>query len=169
MRIQDYVCFSPESPYEEIELNDREQVVEAFEDRVTGFYLSPARLLADEGQRASFCNNFRLVKPWVGVLVLLHLNHLNKTQRMLSYQNVAANGIGNLQARRLVETESIVLPDDELARQMTVFLYDLVGMSLELAAKNANLRQTRGLLLPCLVSGELDVSELDIDTGRLDL
>ena len=39
-------------------------------------------------------------------------------------------------------------------------------ISLELAnltIKNANLRQTRDLLLPKLISGEIDVSELDID------
>ena len=32
-----------------------------------------------------------------------------------------------------------------------------------LAMKNINLRQTRDLLLPKLISGELDVSELDIN------
>ena len=40
-------------------------------------------------------------------------------------------------------------------------------ISLELAnltIKNDNLRQTRDLLLPKLISGEIDVSELDIDT-----
>jgi type I restriction enzyme S subunit len=34
--------------------------------------------------------------------------------------------------------------------------------------KSLNLRQTRDLLLPRLISGELDVSELDIDTGAPD-
>ena len=41
-------------------------------------------------------------------------------------------------------------------------------ISLELAnltIKNTNLRQTRDLLLPKLISGEIDVSELDIDTA----
>ena len=33
-----------------------------------------------------------------------------------------------------------------------------------LSLKNANLRQTRDLILPKLISGEIDVSELDIDT-----
>ena len=33
-----------------------------------------------------------------------------------------------------------------------------------LTAKNANLRQTRNLLLPKLISGEIDISELHIDT-----
>ena len=40
-------------------------------------------------------------------------------------------------------------------------------VSLELAnltMRNQNLRQTRDLLLPKLISGEIDVSELDIDT-----
>lgn len=37
-----------------------------------------------------------------------------------------------------------------------------------LTKKNANLRQTRDLLLPKLISGELDVSELDISTGGLE-
>ena len=33
--------------------------------------------------------------------------------------------------------------------------------------KNTNLRQTRDLLLPKLISGELDVSELEIDTNKI--
>ena len=33
--------------------------------------------------------------------------------------------------------------------------------------KNANLRQTRDFLLPKLISGEIDVSELDIDTNEI--
>ena len=43
-------------------------------------------------------------------------------------------------------------------------------ISLELAnltMKNTNLRQTRDLLLPKLISGEIDVSELDIDTNGM--
>ena len=37
-----------------------------------------------------------------------------------------------------------------------------------LQQKNDYLRQTRDLILPKLISGELDVSDLDIDTGGLD-
>ena len=41
-----------------------------------------------------------------------------------------------------------------------------IGKQIEnLLLKNINLRQTRDLLLPKLISGELDVSELDINTG----
>ena len=38
----------------------------------------------------------------------------------------------------------------------------LIGQVLQLELRNANLRRTRDLLLPRLVSGELDVSELEI-------
>ena len=36
-----------------------------------------------------------------------------------------------------------------------------------LTKKNQNLRQTRDLLLPKLISGEIDVEQLDINTGQL--
>jgi len=36
----------------------------------------------------------------------------------------------------------------------------------DLAGKNRNLRTTRDLLLPKLISGKLDVEDLDIDVGE---
>lgn len=39
----------------------------------------------------------------------------------------------------------------------------MVNICNTLRLKNANRRQTRDLLLPKLISGELDVSDLDID------
>jgi type I restriction enzyme S subunit len=36
-----------------------------------------------------------------------------------------------------------------------------------LEAKNAALRQTREILLPKLITGEIDVSDLDIATGEV--
>jgi type I restriction enzyme S subunit len=37
-----------------------------------------------------------------------------------------------------------------------------------LADKNANLRRTRDLLLPKLISGEVDVEDMELDTAVLD-
>ncbi|MDE0012248.1 MAG: hypothetical protein OXU36_13950 [Candidatus Poribacteria bacterium] len=43
---------------------------------------------------------------------------------------------------------------------------ELISLELEnLTMKNKNLQQTRDFLLPKLISGEIDVSELDIDTA----
>ena len=42
----------------------------------------------------------------------------------------------------------------------------LAQEALNLQKRNTTLRQTRDLLLPKLISGELDVSELDIDIRK---
>lgn len=49
------------------------------------------------------------------------------------------------------------------AHEMLEPIFRLVKV---LSLKNSDLRQTRDLLLPKLISGEVDVSELDIDTGE---
>ena len=57
----------------------------------------------------------------------------------------------------------IFRPPDALIKQfcdVSVPMLDSIRVMLK---KNANLRQTRDLLLPKLISGEIDVSELDID------
>ena len=63
-----------------------------------------------------------------------------------------------------LEHMKIVTPDPAIgAKYETIVnpLEELLGL---LVMKNANLRKTRDLLLPKLISGELDVSELDINT-----
>ena len=60
----------------------------------------------------------------------------------------------------LKPTQSIVTKFEEAAEPISLELANLT-------TKNANLRQTRDLLLPKLISGEIDVSELDIDTDGM--
>ena len=55
-----------------------------------------------------------------------------------------------------------VIPPIELNRQFEEHIRTLFRLRWVLREKNTNLRQTRDLLLPKLISGELDVSELDI-------
>ena len=57
----------------------------------------------------------------------------------------------------LKPTQSIVAKFEEATEPISLELANLT-------IKNTNLRQTRDLLLPKLISGEIDVSELDIDT-----
>jgi len=47
MRIKDIVHFSPNYKYEYINLDDKNCLIEAFEDRVGGFYLKPIEILND--------------------------------------------------------------------------------------------------------------------------
>lgn len=59
----------------------------------------------------------------------------------------------------------VSLPDiqDKFAK----FIFVVFSEIKLLQAKNANLRQTRDLLLPRLISGEIDVENLDINTGSI--
>nr|WP_314901518.1 restriction endonuclease subunit S [uncultured Deefgea sp.] len=54
----------------------------------------------------------------------------------------------------------IVKPPVDLAVKLESIVEPMLSLSLKLSLKNANLRQTRDLLLPRLISGELDVSTL---------
>ena len=57
----------------------------------------------------------------------------------------------------------IVKPLDPLIKQFCDAATPMLGSIRGMLKENANLRQTRDLLLPKLISGEIDVSQLDID------
>jgi type I restriction enzyme S subunit len=60
----------------------------------------------------------------------------------------------------------IVIPNASISQQFNEMVSP-VGKQIEnLITKNANLRGTRDLLLPKLISGEVDVEGLDIETGE---
>ena len=61
----------------------------------------------------------------------------------------------------------IVIPPSSLIKQFSDIVIPLLDSIVVIQEKNANLRQTRDLLLPKLISGEIDVSELDIDTNEI--
>jgi type I restriction enzyme S subunit len=58
---------------------------------------------------------------------------------------------------------SVLIPPLQLQSKAESVLGTLISTRETLDKKNINLRQTRDLLLPRLISGELDVSELNID------
>ena len=80
---------------------------------------------------------------------------------MKYYQVIAANGIGNFQSERFLAAEFMALPTSYKARQHMSTVFDSLTTTV-LAGQISNLRQTRDLLLPRLISGELDVSGLEI-------
>ena len=58
---------------------------------------------------------------------------------------------------------SVLIPTELLLNSFSDKVLPMLNISNTLRLKNANLRQTRDLLLPKLISGAIDVSELDID------
>ena len=60
------------------------------------------------------------------------------------------------------EKAKIIRPDDTLLEKFHEIVEPILEIKFNLSQKNANLRRTRDLLLPKLISGEFDVSELEI-------
>ncbi|ABW68041.1 restriction endonuclease subunit S [Desulfosudis oleivorans] len=79
------------------------------------------------------------------------------------FESLGAGATGQTELRRdrIGETE-IVLPPVKMRKQFSEKVTSLRKLVLNLAARNETLRRTRDLLLPKLISGEVDVSELDI-------
>ena len=59
----------------------------------------------------------------------------------------------------------VVIPPEQIIQRFSSFVRDVVDKIQNLIFRNKNLRQTRDLLLPKLISGEVDVPELDIEVG----
>jgi len=117
--------------------------------------------LREDAVPASFCKRFSPKYPDQGVLIHRHLQFLRENHKMEFYQHVATNGIANFQCERFVQNELLAIPQKgELLTNILKMLNDISSSSL--ADKIDNLRQTRDLLLPKLISGEIDVSDLDI-------
>lgn len=62
----------------------------------------------------------------------------------------------------------VIKPPLPLTKELHAIVSPIFELILNLTMKGINLRRTRDLLLPRLISGELDVSELDIETGEMD-
>ena len=79
------------------------------------------------------------------------------------FESLGAGATGQTELRRdrIGETD-IVLPPPKLRRIFSGQVVSMRQMGLNQSARNTVLRRTRDLLLPRLISGEVDVSELDI-------
>jgi type I restriction enzyme S subunit len=59
-----------------------------------------------------------------------------------------------------LEKEMVLVPPSDLQEHFALLVLPHYELASNLGVKNANLRATRDLLLPKLISGELDVSTL---------
>ncbi len=64
----------------------------------------------------------------------------------------------------VLSSAPVIMPTKIVLDDFNKHLTPITSLADMLREKNANLRQTRDLLLPKLISGEIDVSKLDIDT-----
>ena len=78
------------------------------------------------------------------------------------FENLASGSTGQTELRRDVIGDTTVIVPNEIQMDLGKTIRPLRSYANQLGALNQNLRQTRDLLLPKLISGELDVEELDI-------
>jgi type I restriction enzyme S subunit len=101
----------------------------------------------------------------------LGFNHLYHIFCSDSYRHhVLASATGSTvkhTAPDRIKSFSIALPTQEICNRFEMITSSLTRKIVLLNQKNANLRQTRDLLLPRLISGEIDVENLDIKTGEI--
>ena len=95
------------------------------------------------------------------------------------YQTLSASTFLNYSLERVVQTAQanvslsvlssapIIIPAKSVLTDFNRNLAPIIGLIDRLRAKNCNLRTTRDLLLPKLISGELDVSELNTNTDTV--
>ncbi len=92
------------------------------------------------------------------IYVLAKSDDFQKYINNISLSSSAQPNISGTQ----IEDYKMILPNKELLKKFNDLLYHLFDLLLRLFNKNQNLRKTRDFLLPKLISGEVDVSELDI-------
>jgi type I restriction enzyme S subunit len=105
---------------------------------------------------ASFCKLIRPKETKHSKYLSLNFRLLFKQGLFDYFQNIATNGIANLQAERFMDRHLI-----PFSETIDLSIFDSLDASL-LARSQAKLRQTRDLLLPRLISGKLSVEDLDI-------
>lgn len=117
-----------------------------------------------------FLHNQRLGK------IILHnsrlgLNHIYHIFCSDSYRHhVLASATGATvkhTAPDRIKAFKIALPPSEICNRFETIASLFSKKIISLNQKNQNLRQTRNLLLPKLISGEIDVENLDINTGNI--
>lgn len=116
---------------------------------------------------ASFC---KLLRSDSSVLIpeifYLHLRHLYDSGGISEYQ-VQSTGISNFKFKPFLEMHRFIVPPPEVQESFRAVVQPLFEMVDFLGLESKNLQRTRDILLPKLISGEIDVSELDIDTSWL--
>ena len=118
----------------------------------------------DKVMCASFC---KIIRPKAfSDFIYLHLLDIYDNRQIMKYQ-VQSTGISNFKFQVFLDNHKIICPNKIVLDDFTSRVSSLFSQIQILGKKNMILSQTRALLLPKLISGKIDVSELDIDTSIL--
>ena len=130
----------------------------------TGRVAAISQSLLDRYDKGMVCTNFcRAIKPKSGysMFVYYYWQYLYDRNVFFSYEN-GTTGIKNLDLSGFTTTEEIVIPPFELIQKFDDYCQVVFDQTFANGLENEQLSNLRDTLLPRLMSGELDVSEIDI-------
>ena len=130
----------------------------------TGRIASISQSLLDRYDKGMVCTNFcKAMKPKSGysMFVYYYWQYLYDKNVFFLYEN-GTTGIKNLDISGFIETEPIILPPVELVEEFDAFCHSVFDVIFANGLQNEKLANMRDALLPKLMSGEIDVSDLDL-------
>lgn len=130
----------------------------------TGRIASISQSLLDRYDKGMVCTNFcKAMKPKSGysMFVYYYWQYLYDKNVFFLYEN-GTTGIKNLDISGFIETETIILPPVELVEKFDVLCHSTFDIIFANGLQNEKLANMRDALIPKLMSGELDVSNLDL-------
>lgn len=130
----------------------------------TGRIAAISKSLLDRYDKGMVCTNFcKAMKPKAGfsMFVYYYWQYLYDKNVFFSYEN-GTTGIKNLDISGFIETEPIVLPPEDLVKKFDAFCQSVFDTIFANGLENEQLACVRDNLLPKLMTGELDVSDIDI-------
>lgn len=110
------------------------------------------------------CTNFcRAIKPVDGYssFIYCYWQYLYNLNVFFTYEN-GTTGIKNLDIAGFLENEAIIIPDVESVQKFDSFCKSVFKQIFSNGLENEKLSTIRDNLLPKLMSGEIDVSDIDI-------
>jgi type I restriction enzyme S subunit len=92
----------------------------------------------------------------------LHYVYFNLQHQNFIDNDAAVPGLNRNQAYSL----PLLIPEESILGKFGKMMPDLFAINRVIEQKNANLKQTRDLLLPRLIEGEIDVADLEINVNE---
>jgi len=115
---------------------------------------------------ASFCKLIRANPSELAPEILYRYLVECYTNGTIEKYEVQSTGIKNYKFTVFLDSESLPVPPKSIQEAFVLQVRPLLDEVHVLGKQAENLRKTRDLLLPKLISGQLDVENFDIDTGE---
>ena len=106
-----------------------------------------------------------VIRPKVNEYFAITLSYVS-SEHFIKYATTTSQGSKMPRADwKVLAKYPVIIPPEQIMRRFSRFACEVVDNIHNLIFQNKNLRHTRDLLLPKLISSEIDVSNLDVDNS----